>query len=107
MTRISGYELVACPSCGQQHTRTLYGSISIYVPSVVSSAAERSCARCGEAHAADAFQVLGFISKEDMVPPAKPPLLLRISKWIRRSLLGLERRQVSQQKMPWELPHLR
>jgi len=62
MTRISGYDLIACPSCGQVHRKTSYSSISIYTPSDCVSSKEKSCAKCHKAFDVDEFAKVGFLS---------------------------------------------
>lgn len=61
MTRISGYDLFACPSCGHLHRKTSYSSISIYVPDAASSN-ERTCAQCHLTFDIEEFLKAGFVS---------------------------------------------
>lgn len=62
MTRLSGYDLCACPSCGQVHRKTAYSSISVYISEDVSSSHNRTCAHCRCSFDADDFVRVGFVS---------------------------------------------
>lgn len=62
MTRISGYDLLACPSCGHLHRKTSYSSISIYLPDDAASSNERTCAQCHQTFNVEEFSKAGFVS---------------------------------------------
>lgn len=101
MTRISGYAILACPSCGQHHTRSQYSSVSIYMPQSLRHDAVRSCARCGAELPMGAFVVVGYIDKSQLTPP----------QWRMRLLLCIrslgKRDSRDDLTRPWKLPHLR
>jgi len=61
MTRISGYDLVACPSCGHVHRRTSYSSISIYAPESPSNS--RVCRGCRKTFELEEFKKVGFLDR--------------------------------------------
>ena len=63
MTRISGYDLLACPSCGHVHRRTAYSSISIYVPKDMTSSSDRECVSCHGSFALADFKKVGHVSR--------------------------------------------
>jgi len=101
MTRVLGYDLAACPACGQLHSRSRYSSVSVYLPQGLHGDDLRSCARCCEQLPLDAFETVGFIDKSQMIPPS----------WGRRLLLSLRhlgnRESRNDLNRPWKLPHLR
>lgn len=105
MTRISGYDIVACPSCGQQHTLSRYASISAYIPKRIADDSLRACTQCGVRQALDEFSVVGFIDKSQMTPPSRPPLLRHLLRGNLRLLLVREGQR--EQVLPWGLPFLR
>ena len=49
MTRSSGFDLYACPSCNQLHKKNRYASVSVYVPKdlVIESDRKIACHKCG------------------------------------------------------------
>ena len=101
MTRISGYDLISCPSCGQHHTRSQYSSVSIYMPQSLRHDALRFCARCEVELPMDAFLVVGTLEKSELTPPS----------WGMRLLLCLKslgkRDSRNALRCAWKLPHLR
>jgi len=64
MTRINGYFLHECPSCGQLHKRARYASVSIYVPNdlVIESNRMISCKSCGLSSKFEAYSMVSVIS---------------------------------------------
>ena len=107
MTRISGYDLLACPSCGQHHTRSRYASVSLHVPQGLTSKDLRTCERCGANHSLDEFLVIGFIDKAQMTPPPTIPWPLRMVREFKRVLANSDGNKTGEQIPPWNLPHLR
>lgn len=63
MTRIRGYDLLACPSCGHVHRKTSYSSVSVYIPDDMKTSNDRACVSCGEAFALGDFKKVGFVSR--------------------------------------------
>lgn len=63
MTRISGYDLIACPACGHVHRKTSYSSISAYIPDDIKSSYDRPCVNCGGVFALNKFQKVGYVSR--------------------------------------------
>lgn len=63
MTRISGYDLLACPSCGYVHRKTSYSSVSVYIPDDMKASNDRACVSCGEAFALGDFKKVGYVSR--------------------------------------------
>lgn len=63
MTRLAGYNLLACPGCGQVHTRPSYSSISVYTPKDVISSNTKTCASCKNQFPADEFNKVGYLSR--------------------------------------------
>jgi hypothetical protein len=63
MTRISGYDLLECPSCGHVHRKTSYSSVSVYVPDDVKTSNGRACASCCEAFSLNDFKKVGYVSR--------------------------------------------
>jgi len=63
MTRISGYDLIACPSCGHVHRKTSYSSVSVYIPDDIRSSDDRTCVNCGEVFALNKFEKVGYVSR--------------------------------------------
>lgn len=61
MTRISGYELLACPSCGHVHRKTSYSSVSVYIPDDMKNSNDKACSSCGMSFALNEFNKVGFI----------------------------------------------
>lgn len=63
MTRIRGYDLFACPSCGHVHRKTSYSSVSIYIPDDMKTSNDGACASCGETFAVGDFKKVGYVSR--------------------------------------------
>lgn len=63
MTRIRGYDLLACPSCGHVHRKTSYSSVSVYIPDDMKTSNDGACVSCGEAFALGDFKKVGFVSR--------------------------------------------
>jgi hypothetical protein len=62
MTRIRGYDLLACPSCGHVHRKTSYSSVSVYVPDDFQGTNDKVCASCQMSFAMNEFSKVGFIN---------------------------------------------
>lgn len=87
MTRMNGYFLHECPSCGQLHKRARYASVSIYVPNdlVIESNRMISCKSCG---VSSKFEAYSMVSEISLCQPdiswlygEKPILIDRIKKF--------------------------
>ena len=63
MTRISGYDLLACPSCGHVHRKTSYSSVSVYIPDDMKNSNNKACSSCGMSFAFDEFSKVGYIDR--------------------------------------------
>lgn len=63
MTRVSGFDLLACPNCGHVHRKTSYSSVSVYVPDDMKTSNDRACVSCGEAFALEDFKKVGYVSR--------------------------------------------
>ena len=63
MTRISGYDLLACPSCGHVHRKTTYSSVSTYIPDDIKSSDYRACVNCCGVFALNKFEKVGYVSR--------------------------------------------
>lgn len=47
MTRLSRYQLFACPTCNTIYKHPLWGSVSVYVPRSTNPKLMRVCTKCG------------------------------------------------------------
>lgn len=63
MTRISGYDLLACPRCGHVHRKTSYSSVSVYVPDDLKTSNDKACVSCRESSALEDFKKVGYLSR--------------------------------------------
>lgn len=79
MTRISGYDLLACPSCRHVHRKTSYSSISVYIPNEYSSTDDRTCAKCHNISELSEFVKVGFVNPHTEVSQAE------LANWINQS----------------------
>jgi transposase-like protein len=62
MSRISRYELVACPYCGAVHHKPCYSSISVTLPLSVTRQSF-TCVECCRESERDAFKLLKTVPK--------------------------------------------
>jgi hypothetical protein len=115
MTRISGYNLHACPSCGYVHRKTVYSSISVYIPDAKITSNDGVCASCRGTFDLTDFKKVGHVSrlsdeeeaeryawtlysiKQGPRPETKPP-----EPFLLRSWLVLKARFTSEVPKPWE-----
>ena len=115
MTRISGYDLFACPSCGHVHRKTSYSSVSVYIPDDMRTSNDRACVGCGKVFALADFKNVGYVSrftpeeaaeryawtlysiKQGPRPETKPP-----EPFLRRSWLAFKALFAPKEPKPWE-----
>jgi hypothetical protein len=115
MTRVSGYDLIACPSCAHVHRKTFYSSVSVYIPDDTRSSDDRACVNCGEVFALNEFEKVGYVSrftKDEQAervawtlyslgqgprPETKPP-----EPFLLRSWLALKARFTPEVPKPWD-----
>ena len=94
MTRISSFSLHECPKCRQIHIKPEYGSISIYVPSVlfVEPTAIKICQGCRWEGKLSEFKYLGLRSKVYTRNPLRLEFFIR--KIIKKPYIELDVRKI-------------
>lgn len=66
MTRISGYDLYACPVCSQVHRKSTHSSISVTIPSdlFTKDSDIKTCQGCGVKKSFSEFVHMGHVDRE-------------------------------------------
>ncbi len=94
MTRISSFSLYECPRCEQIHIKPEYGSVSVYIPSVLSYKPSdiKVCRGCRKEILFSDFKYLESKSKTNTKQPTKLEYLIR--KLLKKPYVELDVRKI-------------